>query len=336
MRADLISMASELAERERPFALAVVVRREPSTSAELGNTAIITENGEWHGWLGGSCIQPAVARVAREVLLTGEPQLLAFSPHADSETRPDITAVPMTCQSGGTVDVYVEPVLPPPRLLLFGDSPVVRALARIGKAMEFRVDIVDPTAGSADVPDAHRIFSDPRDPELAALRKERRRLHAVVATMGQRDEEAVLAALALEPTYLGVVASRQRYESVREIVLAKGADAEALDRISNPAGLEIGARGPEEIALSVLAEIVQQRAAGGMENSAAAIATPEEARDPVCGMMVAVSPEALQAEYDGVTYYFCCGGCRERFLAGPEPYLEITVSENGPARRSAR
>jgi xanthine dehydrogenase accessory factor len=145
----------------------------------------------------------------------------------------------------------------------------------------------------------------------------------VVATLGDRDEEAIRDALAMSPDYLGVVASRRRFAQIRETLGAGGVTAAALDAIHSPAGLRIGAQRPEEIALSVLAQIVEQRqaAAGQDEAKPAAELAEETAVDPICGMTVTIAGARHTAEHAGQTWYFCCGGCRERFLAAPDSYV---------------
>jgi len=319
MRADLLQLAADLAKRGEPFALSIVVRRESATSAHLGDMALITEDGAFHGWVGGSCTQPALVREAQKALADGAPRLVSLSPDPDADSRHGVTPLALTCASGGSVDIYVQPVLPSPRLLVFGSSVTCQALARLGKAMGYAVEVADPLASAAAFPEANQVHVDLAAPQLRSrYAHEARRLFVVVATMGQRDEEAASLALALEPAYLGVVASRKRFEQIRETLALKGVSPDALERIRNPAGLDIGAQAPEEVALSILAEIVKLR-------RAAAKATPEpkpaaEERDPVCGMTVAVASAAHRAELGGRTYYFCCGGCRERFLAAPARY----------------
>ena len=221
MRAEVLQLAAELARRGEPFVLAVVVRREPFTSAQQGDMAVITTDGGYNGWLGGSCTQPTVTREAQLALADGKPRLLSLSPDPTREERPGVKAVAMTCQSGGSVDIYLEPVLPQPRLLLFGASPVVRALARLGEAMGYSADVAEQSG---------MVRPDPRA-----------RVYAVVASMGENDEGMVAAALAAEPEYLGVVASRKRFAEIRATLLGRGFEAAALDRIHNPAGLDIGA-----------------------------------------------------------------------------------------------
>jgi xanthine dehydrogenase accessory factor len=323
MRADLLQMAADLARREVPFVLAVVVRRLPASSSQAGDTALITAAGEFHGFLGGSCTQPTVIREAQRALAEGKPRLIALAPDPEEIRRAGLNVFPMTCNSGGTVEIYLEPVLPAPYLVVFGISPTARALAKLGKAMGWSVIAVDPAAEPALFPDADQVVTDlGRAPRLYAPAKGPR--FAVVATLGDHDEEAIRDALALAPGYLGVVASRRRFAQIRETLLAGGVKEAALAAIHSPAGLPIGAARPEEIALSVLAEIVElQRSAleNPHETAADAAAALPEAIDPICGMTVTISGARHVAEHAGQTYYFCCGGCRERFLAAPQSYL---------------
>src|SRR5262245_49873733 len=329
MRAGILQLAADLTRKGESFVMAVVVRREPASSAQVGNAALITEAGDFHGWLGGSCIQPTVVREARAALADGLPRLISLSPDPGADRRPGVTAFPMTCHSGGSVEIYLEPMLPAPTLLLFGVSPVAQELARLGKVMGYSIDVVDPDADTAAFPDAVRIAPAlGGDLVAGGPPSQKGRIFAVVATLGQHDEEATLAALGLEPAYLGVVASRRRFAEIRETLAARGASAAALDSIVNPAGIDIGARSPEEVALSIVAEIVKVRRAS--EGKPAVASTPpaplREERDPVCGMTVAVEGARHRAEHSGRTYYFCCGGCRERFLGTPDRYSGATVS----------
>jgi len=336
MRSEILQLAAELARRGEPFVLAVVVRRESYSSAQQGDTAVITADGGYHGWLGGNCTQPTVKREARRALADGRPRLISLSPEPPREPPPGVTALPMTCHSGGSVDIYLEPVLPAPRLLLFGPSPAARALAQLGKAMGYLVDVVDPAADRAALPTADRVLAGPSAPELGTLAGSSESLFAVVATMGESDEDSVAAALALKPVYLGVVASRKRFALLRETLLGRGVPAEALDRIQNPAGLDIGAQLPEEVALSILAEIVQLRKARATQLARDPASAPAKASDaereeldPVCGMTVVVATARHKADHEGRTWYFCNARCREKFLASPARYLAGSAAAQG-------
>jgi len=329
MRAELLQLAADLAQKGEPFVLAMVVRRESYSSAQQGDMALITRDGGYHGWLGGNCTQPTVKREARRALLDGRPRLISLSPEPGREQRPGITALAMTCQSGGSVDIYLEPILPAPRLVLFGLSPVVRALAQLGKGLGYAVDVVDQHASPGAVPSADRLFNNLAAPELQAPSgAAAERLVAVVATMGENDEDAVAAALAVKPAYLGVVASRKRFAQLRETLLARGVPSEELERIKSPAGLDLGARLPEEVALSILAEVVQFLRLR-VDAPAPEPQLEQEELDPVCGMTVAVATARHVGEHAGRTFYFCNPRCREKFLAAPEKYLAVPPAEAG-------
>ncbi len=331
MRAELLRLAADLAQRGEPFVLAMVVRRESYSSAQQGDMALITRDGGYHGWLGGNCTQPTVKREARRALLDGRPRLLSLSPEPGREQRPGITALPMTCQSGGSVDIYLEPVLPAPRLLLFGLSPVVRALAQLGKALGYTVDVVDRHAAAGAVQAADRTFNNLAAPELQPPSSAAaERLFAVVATMGEDDEDSVAAALAAKPGYLGVVASRTRFAQLREALLLRGVPAEALERVKSPAGLDLGARLPEEVALSILAEVVQLLRLRADTAAPEPVTAEREEVDPVCGMTVSVASARHVGEYAGRTFYFCNPRCREKFLAAPETYLAAATAPSTP------
>ena len=212
------------------------------------------------------------------------------------------------------MEIYVEPILPVPRLLLFGSSPAVRVLSGIGRAMGYRVEVVSPDAAPADFPGASvRAEAAPDAIPRGA--------YVVVATMGDRDLEILDAVVSSAPAYVGVVASRRRFDPLRDALLAQGVSRDALDRIAAPAGLDIGARTPEEIAVSIMAQIVERRRAGAKATREESASEPSpEAVDPICGMSVTVAGARHTADAGGRTWYFCCAGCRTKFLADPQRY----------------
>lgn len=337
MKRALLDLAARLTAERQPYALATVVRSERPTSGKPGNMALVSADGVMHGWIGGSCTRSEVIRHALETLNEGEPRLLAFG---SSPGRPDdLVPVPMSCSSGGKVEVHVNPVLPAPVLIVAGSSPVALALVRLGGAMGYTTVAEVPADGAPDgtlAEVADEVVDDLA--ETAARYAERPRgwkLYGVVATMGRRDERSLAELAAAAPDYLGVIASPTRMEEVRRVLAAQGLDADRIARMRGPAGLDIGAESPEEIAVSILAEIVQLEAkpaepeavesndvpadeAAGDERASAAQAT-----DPVCGMTVAVagSPSSV---FEGEPVYFCCEGCRSRFDATPELYVSAS------------
>lgn len=340
MRTELLQLANRLSAEGEPFVLATVVRREAPTSAQLGDAAIITADGAFHGWLGGACTKDLVIREALAALGRGAPRLVALTADPDAPDREGIRVLPMTCHSGGAVDVYLDPQLPEDRLIIYGDTEVSEAVARMAPELGFRVEkgadpadsgvsdasrAAGPGAGAPDAPDA----ADPRRP------------YVVIATYGQHDEASLADAFRRDPVYVGLVSGRKRFAVLRETLIAGGGLAASdAERIRSPAGLDIGARTPAEIAISILAEMVEvrrERIAVTAGDAAAAAATgatattppePEAAAgdaesdtaiDPVCGMTVPRDAKAT-AEFDGRTYSFCCDGCRQRFLTTPEMF----------------
>jgi xanthine dehydrogenase accessory factor len=301
MKSDLLALAAQLAARDEGFAMVTVVRREPPSSARVGDSALVTAGGGYHGWAGGGCTRETVLRESLRAIADGEPRLLSLSPSNSAENpgalRSGMQLFPMACESGGTVEIYVEPVLPAPRLVLFGATPAVEALARIGEAMGYRVE----RGGQAQ----------PHVPPHVPLHVPLRGAHVLIATMGDEDLEVLQQVLGAEPAYVGVIASRKRFEHVRETLAACGVPRPALERVCAPAGLDLGARTPEEIALSVMAQIVQQRRSSAKADP---VVVSKEAKDPICGMSVAVATARHTAEVKGTKYYFCCAGCRSKFL----------------------
>jgi xanthine dehydrogenase accessory factor len=290
---DLLGLAYELARRREPFAVATVVRCEAPTSAKVGAKALIHADGTLSGWIGGSCAEPLVVQEALAALGDGQPRLVALvGPDvARLAPRAGMREHAMSCHSGGTLEIYVEPVLPREQLVLLGDGPVVETLARLGAAIHFDVVTVD------------------REDGLAALAIARG-AWVVVATHGRFDEDALAHALRGEARYVSLVASPRRAAVVVEALRAAGVPAERLGRLKAPAGLDLGASTPEEIAVSILAEIVQLRRRAPATPTAP---PPAVAEDPICGMSVTIAGARHTSEAGGRTYYFCCAGCKQRF-----------------------
>ena len=279
--------AADLVARRAPFATATIVRADRPTSAKPGAKAIVTAEGTLHGWIGGSCAAPVVLRESLAALAEGEPRLIVLSNRAAS-SRDGVRHFPMTCHSGGELEIYIEPIMPPEQLAIVGTTPVARALVSMGAILGF--DVVSTLAGA------------PID-ERAAI---------VIASRGDGDEDAVRDALATSARYIGLIASRKRGDELVSALRDLGVSAEALTRVKYPAGLDIHARSEEEIALSILTEIVSMR-----PRVAISKAPPAEAVDPICDMTVAITESALHADHQGKTYYFCGPGCLRRFLADP-------------------
>jgi xanthine dehydrogenase accessory factor len=298
--------------------LATVVRCEPPTSAHPGDKAVITADGKLRGWIGGTCSEPVVRREALRALAEGTPQLVRIvpAPEVKQTRKRGELMVATTCPSGGALDIFIEPRLPRPLLLVFGDSPSARTLVQMGSLAGFRTCSVHPGARQEDFPGADVVLSSL---DLAAANPGPDSW-AVVATMGHYDEDALEAALTHPGVNVGLVASTRRAAAVRGALHDRGLDEQTLDRIRTPAGRLRGAS-QEEISLLALAEVVTARR--HRARPGAAVETPAVvfATDQVCGMTVDPLASTHKTVYHDQTYWFCCAGCQAEFEGSPEKYL---------------
>jgi xanthine dehydrogenase accessory factor len=320
---DFFARALELERRGEPFATATVVRIERPTSGKPGDRAIVTIHGRLDGWIGGSCARPTVIQEALAALREGTSRLIRLSTEPESDAgREGITDLSMTCFSGGTMEIFIEPNPPRQRLIIVGEQAVAEALAALGGAMGYHVVGVgggEPLAGAEEMIATGEAIAEHVHPLTAV----------VVATHGDHDEIALEHALESGAPYVGLVASRKRAGSIRRYLAVRGIEEERLRALHAPAGLDIQARRPAEIALGILAEIVQLRSAteefdwpvgGAKKDAAAGSEAPGTAIDPVCGMTVEIAGAAHVHEHEGTSYYFCCAGCLASFATEPERY----------------
>ncbi|WP_345786325.1 XdhC family protein [Halobellus salinisoli] len=334
---DIAALEAGLEENGEAYARVTIVRREPPVSANVGDRAVVTADGELHGWIGGAaCAQTTATSEALAALEDGEPRFVGIAPDPEEIERPGLAAFPMHCHSEGVLELFIEPVNPRPELVIVGDSPVARSLSRLAGELAVDVVSVDPDGGDGA---ADRVV-ETADPDAIVEAVGPAPL-VVVASMGKYDARGVAAGVRAGAPYIGLVASDTRSDEVKEraATLLDADPGEIADAVTNPAGVDIAAYTPAEIAVSILAEVVDARSRGG--SNAAEIepgasgerddadtaaddgddGTAELATDPVCGMTA--DPEtAPSVEHDGETYYFCCEGCAESFSADPESYLD--------------
>lgn len=337
MTASIFRRAAELEAGGRPFVVATVVAVARPTSARPGASGIVHPDGTIEGWVGGSCAQPVVVRESLHALADGQPRLLRLSKDAPAEGRraDGIVELVMTCHSGGTLEIYVEPHLPAPLLWIAGTTPIAGALTTLGAASGWRVSVFDPVATAEAFPAAERVSQETALGRVDADASP----YVVVATQGVWDEEALAAALRRNASYVGLVASPTRANVVRQWLREEtGLAEERLAALRAPAGMDLGAENAEEIALSILAELVQVR-----RGRAAFVASPGPATmtgdaaaslpsiepvvddivliDPICGMTVDRAHARHLAEHEGTVYAFCSIGCRTRFIREPAAFL---------------
>lgn len=259
---DVMDIMSRMRAAEESFAVATVVRTVSVTAAKAGAKGIIKPDGTIiAGWIGGGCARAVVLRAARQALADGQPRLVSIQPEdlmADQgihpgDQRDGVTFFVNGCPSKGTMDIFIEPVLPRPALVILGASPVAMALAALGRQFGYHVELAAPRADLTAAPDADKVVDG-----FLIEPSEQGSRYIVVSTQGRGDMQALQAAMTVEADYCGFVGSRRKFADLRE-KLASGADPGRLERVKAPAGLDIGGITPDEIALSILAEIVAVR-----------------------------------------------------------------------------
>jgi len=263
---EVLDLVARMKAAEESFVLATVVRTVSVTAAKAGAKAIIRPDGSIvAGWIGGGCARGAVLKAAREALADGVPRMVSVQPEnllaelgvKPGENRDGVRFASNMCPSKGTMDIFVEPVLPHPSLVILGASPVALSLAAQARNLGYHVTLAAPAADLLSIPEVDRRIDSLTLDELHAARR-----FVVVSTQGRGDEAALRSALATEAAYHAFVGSRRKMASLRDKLLAEGIDAAMLDQVKAPAGLDLGAITPEEIAMSILAEITLERRRG--------------------------------------------------------------------------
>jgi xanthine dehydrogenase accessory factor len=293
-RPTLDARAGELRGTRVPYVHARVVLAEAPTSAKPGAEALILPDGTIEGFVGGNCAESTVRAQGLALLDSGESLLLRITPEPEPDQSGKLV-VHNPCLSGGTLEIFLEPVLPAPTMIVVGDSPVARAL--VGLATHLGYHAVSPPQIDADVV-----------ADAAAV---------VVASHGRDEESSITAALAADVPYIGLVASTKRGQAV---IGSLGLCSSHTSRIHTPAGLDIGARTPDEIALSIMSEIVSLRPRPSGRSVTQTSTTTETAVDPVCGMSVATVDASLHLDHQGTRRWFCGSGCLRAFASNPDAY----------------
>ena len=287
-----------------PCVLATVVRCEAPTSAHPGDKAVITADGRLRGWIGGSCSEPVVRREALRALADGTPQLIHIvggDEVKQSRKRGELM-IATTCPSGGSLDIFIEPRLPKPLLLVFGEGPAASTLVGLAELTGFRTrSVAQAGLATLEIPPGEAC--------------------AVVATMGHYDEDALEAALSHPQLEVSLIASTRRAAAVRDELVRRGLDEETIGRIHTPAG-KIRGSSQEEIALLALAEVVTARRKRPARPAAVDPPPVMFVTDPVCGMTVDPLTSSRKVVLGDTTYWFCSDGCRTAFEAEPERFLQ--------------
>lgn len=336
MQTDFYDKFQKLRETGNPFVIATVVRAEKPTSAKPGSKAIIIEDGTLSGWIGGSCAEPTVKREAKKALQDGQPRLIRLCPPEKMGQAPQegVIEIALTCISGGTLEIYIEPQLAQPHLVVIGHLATAEALVRLGKDLGWRVSLMGLDVTLERFPQTDQLFEDLEFSKISITKN----TYIVVASHGNYDEDMLVAALQSEAPYVALIASKKRASAILQYLNESNLTQEQIARLKYPAGLDFGAITPEEIGLSILAEIIQRhrqlpitdyqspREASNspVSNLELPIAVPptSEARDPVCGMTVEIATAHFTSQSEGTTYYFCAAGCKRSFDKEPQKYIQ--------------
>ncbi len=312
--AAVMARAVELVEAGESFTMATVVWRQAPSSGQHGSRAIVTAQGELFGWIGGACAEPVLLREARRVLEEGNASLVWLGQPEDLEKMhvPEgVMTIPISCQSDGALQIFIEPVMAAPHVVIVGRSPMAVTLLDLVRDLGWRGDLIDAAEfGPAQVSASSAV---------------------IVATQGHGDEDVLALALESEAAFIGLVASAKRGRVVREFLAEHGGDLDKLARVQVPIGIDLGHTGHREIAVSILADLVRRRASGELKPSNVAgldIVEPTTAIDLVCGMTVDAVAKNRPFEYGNVTYYFCAPGCRKAFEKDPDSF--ITTQQEAP------
>ena len=320
MKFNWIRRASELEKEGKPFAIATVIDTIAPTSAKPMAKAIITSDGKMEGWIGGGCAQDTVIEEALECIQEGMASVIRLSPEKSIDGNLTYKKeIFLTCESGGTLEFHIEPVLPMTKLAIYGNTPTVSALAKLGLFLDF--DVIVFSNDTTEIELDHKItkinkFSIVEDGPCMA----------VVATQGNGDLSGLKAAINSKPEYLSLIASKKKSKSLLDRLKKQGFKSGQIASIKFPAGLDIGAVTPEEIAVSIMAELVQSRRASSRRESINIETKNKQSdkeKDPICGMYVDPLTADYSSFYENITYYFCCGGCKDKFEEEPSSYIQI-------------
>jgi xanthine dehydrogenase accessory factor len=303
----VIQQAVELMKKGQSFVMATVVWRQGPSSGQSGSKAVVTESGEIFGWIGGACAEPILIKEAKKVLTEGNAKLIWLGQESEFVGMhiPDgVLTIPISCQSDGALQIYIEPMLMSPHVLIVGRSPMAATLANLVQNLDWNLTLVDANDFTSSMVSNKSIV--------------------IVATQGHGDEEAIETALVNSPIFIGVVASRKRGQVVTDYLTSRGIDAEKVAKVKIPVGIDLGHTTHREVAVSILAELVKLRAAGEFSKNISEkfqISTKVEVIDPVCGMTVVAEKSNRPFEFNGTVFYFCAPGCRTTFEKNPSSFL---------------
>ncbi len=327
---EFISQLKKYLDLGEDLAIAQVISRQTPSSGKPGDKAIILKDGTLIGWIGGGCVKGIAIKEGIAAIKDKRSRLVKISPENGDSQDDEHKTYQMTCHSGGSMELFIEPVIPNPHIVIVGKSNIARALAKIAIAANQRVTVMAKTTDKAMFPDVKIIDSNS---DFSSVLVDNNTF-IIVSTQGENDEEAVKNALLTSSNYVGFISSKKKSGKVMDFLKMDGVDSARLKELKTPVGIDINAKLPEEIAISILADVIanfrrQLESKGTSESKE----IEESYRDqimgdncyinPVCNIPVSITEAKHTVEYSGHTVYFCCDGCKISFDKEPDKYVEI-------------
>ena len=321
---DLIDQISKYMGQGEEFAVAHVIWREAPSSGKPGDKAIILKDGSLIGWIGGGCVKGIAVKEAQEAIRENRSRLVRIDPDEGNSEDSSHKTYRMTCHSGGTMELFIEPITPNPQLIIVGKSNIARALSKLAIATNLRVHVLSNDVHKGMFPGVNNIH-DRVDFSKINIDKN---TFIVVSTQGEDDEESIRKALETNCNYVGFISSLRKSVKIKEYLEQTELSANRINELKIPVGMDINAKLPEEIAISILAEIVQLfRDPNRKEDQETDTAINDDTYiNPVCRVAVSKKDAKHVLEYGAHTVYFCCDGCKVSFDTEPEKYIEILES----------
>ena len=318
---DLIYQISKYMEQGEEFAVAQVIWREAPSSGKPGDKAIILKDGTMIGWIGGGCVKGIAVKEAQEAIRENKSRLVRIDPDEGNSEDSSHKTYRMTCHSGGTMELFIEPITPNPQLIIVGKSNIARALSKLSIATNLRVHVLSNDVNKGMFPGVKNIY-DRVDFSKINIDKN---TFIVVATQGEDDEESIRKALETSCNYVGFISSLRKSVKIKEYLLQTELSANRINELKTPVGMDINAKLPEEIAISILAEIVQlfRDPNRKLDQESDTAINDDTYINPVCRVAVSKKDAKHVLEYGAHTVYFCCDGCKVSFDAEPEKYIEV-------------
>jgi xanthine dehydrogenase accessory factor len=325
-----IDLIKEYIKKNENFVIATVVRRDAPSSGKVGDKAIIDKRGKLYGWVGGGCVKGILMKEAEEALRKSESKLVRIGKTLEKTNQNGVAEYKMTCQSEGNIEIFLEPIASKPHLVIVGKTEIAKSLSKLASSIGYKITGVSKDSDLKTYPKVDELITDL---DLTSV-KTNSQTKIIICTQGDGDESILDQVLRKEASFIGFVSSKKKMQSLKYYLNQLGHSDESIKRIHAPVGIDISAKQPDEVAISILAEIIQDKYLSeekttfkSFENKSALIEknTSSYYINPVCGVPVDPQNPKHTIEYKGEKVYFCCDGCKDKFVLEPEKYMNVTM-----------